>query len=549
MISAVTAEDIEAALEYPEQLLRDCDAADSEEHLLDFIKFTWRELEPEEPLVTGWALEAICEHLEGVHRGEIRKLLMNVPPGFMKSLATNVFFPAWEWGPRNQPWQKFIHASYAQHLMLRDNLRFRTLIESPTYQAYWGTRFRAWDSDKTEAGRKIQPIEWGDYWGPRFKLDPRQATKIKIANSGQGYKHAISTGSGTGDRGSRVIVDDPHSVKDSDSDAKRESQVRWFAETMPTRVLNKRSARIVIMQRVNEADISGHILEHLSGWEVLCIPMEFEKDHPITTTRRSWSGWRGDPRKKEGELAWPERFDLEMVEELKEQLRSHGGTYAEVGQLQQRPSPRVGGLFHADDFQIIDERPDDIIFEVRAYDLAGSKRKTSPYTVGVRMGITSDGRVIVSDVERDRLTPHGVKKLLRQLAEADGPIVEISIPQDPGQAGMAQVHDFVRSLHGYTVHYSPESGEKVVRARPFAAQCEARNVYLVKAPWNRPYTREHGGFPSGKFKDQVDASSRAYGHLVEFFAICDVAEGPRVLNAPTTKGGTLDARSTLRSDP
>src|SRR6266478_3362800 len=118
------------------------EARSYEKSLIEFMDYMWEVCEPAIPFIRGWAIEAIAEHLEAVTRGEIRRLLINVPPGFSKSLLTDVFWPAWEWGPQNHPSYRYICASYASHLTERDNMRCRNVVMNDRYQRLWGNRFK-----------------------------------------------------------------------------------------------------------------------------------------------------------------------------------------------------------------------------------------------------------------------------------------------------------------------------------------------------------------------------------------------------------------------
>src|SRR5512143_2005873 len=114
---------------------------ESEAKLIDFAEYIWPVVEPAIPFIRGWAISAIAEHLQAVTEGQITRLLMNVPPGFTKSLMTDVFWPAWAWGPRNMPWLRYVCASYSNHLPERDNMRCRNIVTSDRYRALWGGRF------------------------------------------------------------------------------------------------------------------------------------------------------------------------------------------------------------------------------------------------------------------------------------------------------------------------------------------------------------------------------------------------------------------------
>ncbi len=516
------------ALANPNEALLEIDKVESERKLIDFIKNGWHQLEPGSPFVPGWAVEATCDHLQAVADGEIRRLLINVPPGCTKSMTCSVFFPAWEWGPRNHPSYRYILAAHEKDLATRDNVRCRDLLQDQWYQGHWGDRVQ-------------------------IKAD--DSGKEKYENTKTGWRKASSVGSGlTGWRGDRIILDDPHSIKKADSDAFREDVLRWFSETLPTR-LNKpsESAIIVIMQRVHERDVSGLILAEELGYEHLMLPMEFEierrsysvvkpsyiKDPQLVKVvwnknEKAWRPWvegdvdeegvplptklkfASDARTVDGELLWPERFTALSVDELKKALRAWGGSYAEAGQLQQRPAPRGGGMFQKDDWQYVDRVPENAVRRVRGWDLAATERKekkSAAFTASCRMSM-HDGKIYIEDVDRGQLGPSAVEKRIQSLAARDGWSVMQDFPQDPGQAGKVQKVAIGKLLHGYSFTFSPESGSKENRADPLAAQAEIHNVYLVRGHWNSAFINEASLFPNGQFKDQIDAASRAYGCLI-----------------------------------
>jgi predicted phage terminase large subunit-like protein len=513
----LSAKDLERALSDPKAALEEIKAIESERKLIDFIRHGWEALEPGQPFVYGWAVEATCEHLQAVTDGEIRRLVINVPPGCTKSMTTSVFWPAWEWGPRNMPSNRYILAAHEQNLAIRDNVRSRDLMLNEWYQKYWG--------DNVQSKSDVN-------------------AKTYYENMKTGWRMASSVGSGlTGYRGDRIILDDPHSVKKADSDAFREDVLRWFSETLPTR-LNKpsESAIVVIMQRVHERDVSGLILAEQLGYEHLMLPMEYEKERTCYTKikpsyikdaklekvswnehHKSWhpdqkgkeERYKVDPRTEDGELLWKERFPLHSVEELQKAMRSWGGSYAEAGQLQQRPSPRGGGMFKRDDFVFVDKAPEGGQ-TVRGWDLAGTDKKSNKkaaYSVGLKMRFVN-GSIYIMDVDRKQVSPSGVEKMIKFNAAKDGMTVTHDLPQDPGQAGKAQKLAIGKILHGYKFVFSPETGSKEDRATPLAAQSEIGNVYLVRGAWNDGFLSEAELFPNGQFKDQVDAASRAYAFLL-----------------------------------
>lgn len=545
----------------PDRVMARLDKARAERSLAGFTKLMWPVLEPgaDRALVWTWSMDAICEHLEAVSNGEILRLLINVPPGFSKSLLTNVFHPAWEWGPRDRPDLRYCSFSYSKELTIRDNRRCRTLLQSDEYRALWGDRFH---------------------------LVSDQNAKVRYDTNHAGFRWASSVGAGgTGERGDRLVVDDPNNVKDAESDAVREEALFWFSEVLPSRTTNLATTSIVVIQqRTHQSDVSGHVLKSELGYEYLCLPMEFEpKSRSYTPVRRPgverervkqvkieddpnprWvpEDWTPeseidpealkpeplpvvekmgpvreltsqDRRTEEGELLAPDRFSREAIDlHLIPPLMSWGGEYAVAGQLQQRPAPRSGGMFRRADFQVIEatDVPAGIRW-ARGWDLAASDASSSAYSAAVLVGVHHpSGRTFIRDVDRFRGLPMAAEKRFVALAEQDGKSVAIDFPQDPGQAGKWQRGHLAGKLKGYDVFSSPESGTKEDRARGLASENRNGNLYLVRGSWNTAFIAEASLFPGGDYKDQVDGASRGYGRA------CKLKPAPAT-GAPKIIGG------------
>lgn len=444
--------------------------------LRQFIERAWHQLEPDKPYVHGWHMDAICEHLEAITRGQIKRLLINVPPGTMKSMAACVFWPAWEWGPRDMPAMRFIGASHEEGLATRDSVKMRRLVQSEWYQDRWPLRMV------------------GD-----------QNAKKYFENDSTGWRQACPVRAMTGRRGNRVTWDDPHSVEDAHSVAALGEANRIFRETLPTRLNSPADdAILVIMQRLSEKDVSGVILSEEFGYDHLCLPMEYEGP------RKATSIGFVDPRREKGELLFPARFPREVVERDKKIM----GPYAVAGQFQQRPAPPTGAEFEVDMIEIVDAIPAGVVQWCRGWDLAATEGG-GDYTAGGKLGLLKDGRVIIADVVRKQYGTAKRDLLLKNTATADGMgRVKQSLPQDPGQAGKGQVAALTAMLAGHNVHGSPETGDKVVRARPLASQVNQGNVLMLRATWNTEFTDELKLFPNGLHDDQVDAVSRAYAGLI-----------------------------------
>jgi predicted phage terminase large subunit-like protein len=443
--------------------------------LATFIREAWKVLEPGQPYVHGWHIDALADHLQAVTAGQITRLLVNVPPGTMKSLMTGVFWPAWEWGPRSMSHVRFIGASHESTLATRDNLRMRRLVQSEWYQRLW-------------------PLV----------LTSDQNEKTFFENSATGWRQSCAVRSMTGRRGDRVCWDDPHSVEDAHSVAALDEAARIFSETLPTRLNNPASSAIVIdMQRLHERDISGLILARELGYDHLCLPMEWDGPRPATSI-----GFK-DPRTEMGALLFPARFSREVVDRDKRVM----GPYAVAGQFQQRPAPPKGDEFQPDMIGTIDAIPAGAVQWCRGWDMAATEGG-GDWTAGVKIGRLVDGRYIVADVKRAQYATHRRDALLKATAQGDGPALKQSIPQDGGQAGKDQRLAFAALLAGSTVHFSPETGDKVTRARPFASQVNAGNVLMLKAGWNHDFREELRLFPNGSHDDQVDGASRAFAGLL-----------------------------------
>jgi predicted phage terminase large subunit-like protein len=286
----------------------------AERYLKAFITAAWPVVQPGTDFIDGPHLDALCEHLTAVTRGEIRNLLINVPPRHMKSLAVGVFWPAWEW--IFAPQRRWLFASYAANLSERDSNHCRRLIQSQWYR---------------------------HHWGDRFMLCPDQNAKHRFENDKSGSRIATSVGGwATGEGGDRVVVDDPHNVVERESEPARLEALRWWDESMSTRLNDpKTGAKVIVMQRIHEKDLSGHVLEQ-GGYVHLCLPAEFEPSRRCVTV----IGWR-DWRTAEGDLLWPARVGPEEIAGFKRSL----GSNAYAGQFQQRPAPAGGARFRAEWFR------------------------------------------------------------------------------------------------------------------------------------------------------------------------------------------------------
>jgi predicted phage terminase large subunit-like protein len=469
-----------------------------------FVKEAWHVIEPGTPLRWNWHLDAMCAHLEAVSRKRISPWgIINVPPGSSKSTIVSVLWQAWEWGALGMRHLRYVSTSFEEENVKRDTRKCRDLIRSEWFRTLWP------EVEMTRAG------------------------ELSFANSDTGSREGVPFGSLTGKRGDRVVIDDPHSLKGSESETERNNTVRLFLEGGLNRTNDAlTSAMIVVMQRLHENDLTGALLARNLGFWHLMIPMEFEPERRCSTPLVVEGGknWI-DPRSYLGELMDPGRFPQMAVDRQKE-----GGDYAWAGQYQQRPAPRGGGMFKVPEDWAVDRANGGRVVSaaphggqiVAGWDFAGSKRKTSPYTVRAKMTRVG-GDFYIMHVARRRTDPTELDQMTTDVVRDDGYNTFQSMPQDPGQAGKSQKWSLAEKLAGYEFEITPETGAKETRAEPFAAMWGAGRVFLVRGDWNAEYIDELRSFPAGSYKDQVDASSRAFGKLVGADTLPPINAAPQLV--------------------
>ena len=458
------------------------------EKLHEFVQQAWHLVEPETEFVDGMHVRALCEHLQAVTAGRIKDLLINIPPGCMKSLLTSVFWPAWVWA--NNPSSRFLFASYDQTLSTRDSTRCRYIIESTWYQ---------------------------ERWGHVFQIVGDQNQKTRYDTTGRGWRMATSVGGrGTGEHPDYIVVDDPHNAKQAESDAKRQQALEWWDGTISTRGRTRGVRRVVVMQRLHKRDLSGHILEK-GGFDHICLPLEYEP--PVDGVPRmqpTGIGWT-DPRTEPGELLWPDLFTPEVVRKLKVDL----GSLRAAGQLQQRPEDLSGGIFKREYFRdMVSDYPKDGIRVCRYWDKAATEGG-GDYSAGVLM-VERLGVFYVVDVVRGQWSAHKRNEIISATAKRDamafGYAVWTVVEQEGMSGGKESAEISIKQLVGHNIRKELMSGKgsKAWRSLPFSAQCEAGNVKIVmpaNGGWPVEFIDELVAFPRGANDDQVDAVVGAFRKL------------------------------------
>lgn len=306
-------DDVARALEFAERqqaalAADDGGIAAERERLKDpreFLRAAWTLLEPRRTLIWGWHIDAILEHLAAVHREEIQTLIINIPPAHMKSTTVNVAFPAWRWGGGGMPEARMLAGSYALSLAKTFTEKSRRLVKSEWFRSLW----------------------------PEVVINRSADSVMEFENLLGGGRYTFSTdGTITGKHCDMCLLDDPLKASDGQSSPrKRQKVIEFWTETIPSRLIDPvRSARVLMMQRLHEKDLSGFALadaEEDDDVVHLCLPCHFDPQRACKTR------WFIDPRKVEGELLWPERFDEKRIRKLARGMSER----AKAAQLEQLP--------------------------------------------------------------------------------------------------------------------------------------------------------------------------------------------------------------------
>ena len=468
-----------------EELLDRANAERARRSLRAFYALAWTIVEPGRPYIANWHIDAIAEHLEAITSGQITRLVVSMPPGYMKSRAITVMWPCWEW-IRN-PSLRYLCASYAESLAVDHNVERRNIIESPWYQRHWGDRVQLEDDDNQ---------------------------KVQFTNTARGRMIASGVGgTATGKGGERLICDDPLNPKQAASDAERLAAEKWFLQTFSTRLRDKQNgAIVVVMQRLHQRDVAAIALE--LGYDHLCLPAEYDPARSTVTS----IGWK-DPRKIKGELLWPEREGPAEIAAAKRALGSAG--YA--GQYGQNPQPDGGDVFKKEHFRYYRPEPGEILdcgdgFRVHlrqlhlwtTNDLGFSKKEKADYTASAVWGFGA-GRLFLLDLFRERATPTELDAAMKA-AEARWGVRVHWVEEGAFKIGAGTIRELRARGRPISVLGAEHgaSRDKHQRAVDTGPRFEAGDVWFPHfAAWLSEFEAELLVFPNGDHDDQVDIVSYA----------------------------------------
>ena len=453
-----------------------------------------------DPLQLNWHIPYLCNELESVANRVTKRepnpydLIINIPPGTSKSSICSIFFPVWCW--TKWPWMRFLTFSYNEKVAIKSADASKKVIESRAFVTiYPDIALRKGKEGVTDY--EISVLKDGA-WTP----------------AGGGRFSSSVGGTGTAFHGDILIPDDALNTEQSFSVADRVTANRWADQTLPSRKTIKGvSATIWIGQRLHEDDPPGHLLANKElSLKHICLPADISDERyaklvsPPELVQHYVDG-----------LLDPVRLSHKEIDDLS----AHLGQYGAAAQLGQNPSPPEGGMFKVDRINIIDRLPPEVsmVKRVRAWDKAGTdptkeKNQEPAWTVGSKMSLWANGKYIIEDEIRGRWSAADREDMILATARADGNDVEIWIEQEPGSGGKESAEFTVRNLAGFLIRAERPVGNKVARADTFSAQVERGNVLMLRGDWNHDHKEELRLFPSGKFKDRVDADSMAFTKLL-----------------------------------
>jgi predicted phage terminase large subunit-like protein len=442
------------------------------EHLSCFVQKSFATLEPGRFYQHNWHIDHLCWQLSRVARGEIRRLIINVPPRSMKSITASVAFTAWVLG--RDPTRRIICISYAEDLARKLSVDTRTVLESVWYRDLF----------------------------PHFELSARRPRNTDLITTDHGYRFASGVGGAVLGRGADLIViDDPIKATDALSAAERRRVAEFYDNTLYTRLNDKRTGAVVlIMQRLHQDDLVGHVMAK-DEWEVVSIPaIETEdcvyrlSDDPADVYRRL-----------AGELLHADREPWPVLE----QIRRAQGSLLFSAQYQQAPVPPEGNILKRDWVRFYENWPTSFDFTVASWDTASTLSETADYSVGTIWGAKGLDFYLL-DLVRARLEVPELRREVIRLSRhwrVDQTVIEDT------DIGRAITQDLRRSGE-YAAILSRPLFDKEARFLAQSARFEAGQVHVPQdVPWLAGWLEELLAFPNARHDDQVDSTSQALDYL------------------------------------
>jgi predicted phage terminase large subunit-like protein len=434
-----------------------------------FLRRVFGTLAPGQTYVPNWHIAAIAYQLERVRRGEIRRLIINMPPRSLKSIAASVAFPAFMLG--HDPTRRIICVSYSGDLARKHSNDFRAVIEAPWYRSLF----------------------------PTTRIGPFKNSETEIELTARGFRLATSIGGTlTGRGGDTIIIDDPLKPDDALSEVKRTGANNWFANTLLSRLDDKTTgAIIVVMQRVHMDDMTGFLLGQSDEWTVLSLPAIAESDQTIPLTRGRIH------TRRPGDVLSPKREPREILDTLRLQI----GSDAFYAQYQQSPVPPGGAMIKRHWIQRYKDpptpQPNGMILQ--SWDTAAKGGPDNDYSVCTTWYCAPDCRLYLLDLWRGRIDYPTLKAKVVELARRW--FARQVLIEEAGTA-IALIEELRFEVAGLT-GIKPDK-DKVARMAIASARFEAGQIFLPEhASWLPELEAELFAFPGSKYDDQVDSVSQA----------------------------------------
>jgi len=466
--------------------------------LLDFVREGWSLLEPVSTLSWSWHLDLICEYLTLIRDKkfkdlgpELEGIIFNVPPRTMKSLLITVFFPIWAW--ITKPSLRFMFVSYSEKLSTQHSILRRSLIESDWYKKDWGGQ---------------------------FSISRDQNVKSHYENSARGAM--FSTGmqsTATGMGGDILIFDDPLNPEQAISQVEREAVNLRFDTTFRSRINDPATGvKIIIMQRLHELDLTGHVLARESSrWQHVSLPAIAEED-------KSWKFPKSKKvaPQKAGDLLWSERLPQSFLDSQRVGM----GSWAFNGQYQQRPAPLDGGIIKRQWVRFYRQLPEKFEFMVQSWDCTFSGGHDNDFVAG-QVWARFGGKYFMLPYRTYERLDFGPTMAAIKSCHAKFPQAHAVLIEDKAN-GPAIISELQKEIPG-VVAVNPEGG-KLARAQATAPLWEAGSIELPDPQvfgivWMEDYLHNMCAFPKAAHDDDVDATSQALiymrsrlgGGIVEFY--------------------------------
>lgn len=437
-----------------------------------FVMKSFFTVSPGTNYLDNWHIDLICDKLRQVEEGKINRLIINMPPRNLKSICVSVAWSAWLMG--HKPSIKIMASSYSQALSNKHSQDCRLILNSPWYQDLF----------------------------PQTRIKKGENQKSKFVTTDRGFRFATSTGgTATGEGGDYLIIDDPQNPSKINSKKYRNSTIEWFEQTFATRLNNKKTGAIVlVMQRLHEDDLCGHLLKNKAEqWDLLKLPAIYEQNTNFPHPFERFS-------QKAGSVLHEAREDLQTLNNLKLEL----GEYNFAAQYQQEPVPNKGAMIEKAWLKYFSS-DENLEFSqiIQSWDTAIKAKDEHDYSVGITIGISKNGFYLL-DIIRIKAEFPELITILTNYADKWNPH---SVLIEDKASGQSLIQSLKSSIKAPIIPIKPKF-DKITRFAAVTPLFEAGKIFLnYEALWRITLEQELLAFPKSTHDDQVDSLSQALNHL------------------------------------